>query len=33
MKERRVTTQAKLLVDIEHPWTALNAALDRLTEA
>ena len=33
MTERRVTTKAELLVDIERAWTSLNAALDRLTEA
>lgn len=33
MSERRVPTKAELLADIERTWTALNAALDRLTEA
>lgn len=33
MTERRVTTKAELLADIEQSWAALNAALDRLTEA
>lgn len=33
MAERRVTTKAEMLADIEHAWTALNTALDRLTEA
>ncbi len=33
MTERRATTQAELLADIEHTWAALNAALDHLTEA
>ena len=30
--ERRVTSQAELLVDIEQAWTTLNSALDHLTE-
>ena len=33
MSDRPVTTKAELLVEIEHAWTILNAALDRLTEA
>ncbi len=33
MTERRVTTKAELLADTERAWSALNAALDRLTEA
>ena len=33
MTERRVTTKAELLVEIEQSWATLNAALDRLTEA
>ena len=33
MSEQHVTTKAELLVEIEHAWTTLNAALDRLTEA
>ena len=33
MSDRPVTTKAELLVEIEHAWTTLNAALDRLTEA
>jgi hypothetical protein len=32
MTVRRVTTKAELLVDIEHAWTTLKTALDRLTE-
>ena len=33
MTERRATTKADLLAEIEHTWASLNAALDRLTEA
>jgi len=33
MAERRVTTKAELLAENERAWVALNAALDRLTEA
>ncbi|MGQ0603195.1 MAG: DinB family protein [Anaerolineales bacterium] len=33
MTERQVTTKAELLADTEQSWSALNAALDRLTEA
>lgn len=33
MTQRRVTTRAELLADIERSWAALNAALDRLTDA
>jgi hypothetical protein len=33
MTERRVTTKAEMLADIASNWAALNAALDRLTEA
>ena len=33
MSDQHVTTKAELLVEIEHAWTTLNAALDRLTEA
>ena len=33
MSDRHVTTKAELLVEIEHAWTTLDAALDRLTEA
>jgi hypothetical protein len=33
MTQRRVTTKAELLADIEQSWAALNAALDRLNEA
>ncbi len=32
MTDRRITTKAELLEDIERTWAALNAALDRLTE-
>lgn len=32
MAQRRATTKAELLADIEQAWTALNAALDRLTQ-
>ena len=33
MTQRLVTTKAELLAEIEHCWAALNAALDRVTEA
>jgi len=33
MPERRATTKVELLADIARTWVALNAALDRLTEA
>ncbi len=33
MTERRVTTKAELLAETARAWTALQAALDRLTEA
>ena len=33
MTERRATTKAELLAEIEHTWASLNAALDSLTEA
>jgi hypothetical protein len=33
MTERRVTTKAELQTDTERTWTALQAALNRLTEA
>jgi len=33
MTDRQVTTKSELLEDIESTWPALNAALDRLTEA
>jgi hypothetical protein len=32
MTERRVTTKAELLADTERAWTALQAALNHLTE-
>jgi hypothetical protein len=32
MTERRVTTKAELLAEIQQAWTTLNAALDHLTE-
>lgn len=32
MAEQPVTTKAELLADIEQAWTALNEALDRLTQ-
>ena len=33
MTDRQFTTKAELLANIERTWAALNAALDRLTEA
>jgi hypothetical protein len=33
MNERRVSTKAELLSDIEQSWTHLNAALNQLTDA
>src|SRR5690349_16449116 len=33
MAERKMTTKAELLSDIERAWTALDAALKRLTES
>jgi hypothetical protein len=32
MAEQRATTKAELLADIEQSWTALNAALDQMTQ-
>lgn len=33
MTQRLVATKAELLAEIEHCWTALNVALNRVTEA